>query len=54
MREALASWTMRKLERKMIDAFDLWCWRRLLRVTWIDRKTKVWVIDNIKPEWIVG
>ena len=45
------SWTMRKLERKMIDAFELWCWRRLLRVTWIDRKTNVWVIDNIKPEW---
>ena len=44
------SWTMRKLERKMIDAFELWCWRHLLRVTWIDRKTNVWVIDNIKPE----
>ena len=45
------SWTMRNLERKMIDTFELWCWRRLLRVTWIDRKTNVWVIDNIKPEW---
>ena len=45
------SWTMRKLERKMIDAFELWCWRHLLRVTWIDRKTNVWIIDNIKPEW---
>ena len=45
------SWTMRKLERKMIDAFELWCWRRLLRVTWIDRKTHVWIIDNTKPEW---
>ena len=43
------SWTMRKLERKIIDAFELWCWRHLLRVTWIDRKTHVWVIDNIKP-----
>ena len=42
---------MRKLERKMIDAFELWCWRRLLRVIWTDRKTNVWVIDNIKPEW---
>ena len=40
------SWTMRKLERKMIDAFELWCWRRLLRVTWIDRKTNVWIIDS--------
>ena len=45
------SWIMRKLERNMIDAFELWCWRRLLRVTWTDRKTNVWVIDNIKPEW---
>ena len=45
------SWTMRKLERKMIDAFELWCWRRLLRVTWTDRNTNVWVINNIKPEW---
>ena len=45
------SWTMRKLERKMIDAFELWCWRHLLRVTWTDRKTNVWVFDNIKPEW---
>ena len=45
------SWTMRKLERKMIDSFELWCWRRLLRVTWIDRKINVRVIDNIKPEW---
>ena len=42
---------MRKLERKMIDAFELWCWKRLLRVTWTDRKTNVWVIDNIKLEW---
>ena len=45
---------MRKLKRKMIDAFELWCWRRLLRVTWTDRKTNVWVIDNIKPEWTLA
>ena len=45
------SWTMRQLERNMIDAFELWCWRRLIRITWTDRKTNVWVIDNIKPEW---
>ena len=44
--------TMRKLER-MIDAFELWCWKRLLRVTWTDIKTNVWVIDNIKPEWML-
>ena len=45
------SWTMRKLERKMINAFELWCWIRLLRLTSTDRKTHIWVIDNIKPEW---
>ena len=45
------SWTMRHFERKIIDAFELWYWRRLLRVTWTDRKTNVWVIGNIKPEW---
>ena len=42
---------MRKVERKMTDAFELFCWRRLIRVTWANRKTNVWVIDNIKPEW---
>ena len=45
------SWTMRKLERKMIDPFELWCRKWLLRVTWTDRKTNILVIDNIKPEW---
>ena len=33
------SWTMRKRERKKIDAFELWCWRRLLRVSWRERRT---------------
>ena len=42
-------WTMRKLDRQMIDYFELWCWRRLLRVIWTDRKKNIWVIDNIKP-----
>ena len=37
------TWTMRKHERMKIDAFELWCWRRVLRVSWI--------IENIKPEW---
>ena len=35
----------------MIDAFELWYWRRLLRVTLTDRKTTLWVSDNIKLEW---
>ena len=44
------TWTMRKHERRKIDAFELWCWRRVLRVSWMERKTNIWIIDNIKPE----
>ena len=44
-------WPMRKHERMKIDAFELWCWRRVLRVSWMDRKTNIWIIENIKPEW---
>ena len=33
------TWTMRKTERKKIDAFELWCWRRVMRVSWMERKT---------------
>ena len=45
------TWTMRKHERRKIDAFELWCWRRVLRVSWMERKTNIWIIENIKPEW---
>ena len=45
------TWTMRKHERRMIDAFELWSWRRVLRVSWMERKTNIWIIKNIKPEW---
>ena len=34
------SWTVRKAKRRKIDAFELWCWRRLLRVPWTARKSK--------------
>ena len=40
-----------KHERRKIDAFELWCWIRVLRVSWMERKTNIWVIENIKPEW---
>ena len=46
-------WTMRKHERRKIDAFELRCLRRVLRVSWMERKTNIWIIDNIKPEWTV-
>ena len=45
------TWTMRKHARRKIDAFELWCWRRVLRVSWTERKTNIWIIGNINPEW---
>ena len=42
---------MRNHERRKIDAFELWCWRRVLRVSWMEKKTNIWIIENIKPEW---
>ena len=42
---------MRKAERKKIDAFEMWCWRQVMRVSWMERKTNVRVLENIKPEW---
>ena len=42
---------MRKHERRKIDAFELWCWRRILSVSWMERKTNISIIENIKPEW---
>ena len=45
------TWTMRKHERRKIDAFELWFWRRVLRVSWMERKTNMSIIENIKPEW---
>ena len=42
------SWTMKKVERRRIDAFELWCWRRLLRVPWIARRS---ILKEISPEY---
>ena len=44
------SWTVRKKERKRIDAFGLWTWRRMLRTPWTDRKTNASIIDEVKPK----
>ena len=44
-------WTMKNHERRKIDAFELWCWRIVLRVSWMERKTNIWITENIKPEW---
>ena len=44
------SWTIRKAEHRRIDAFELWCWRRLLRVPWIARRSNRSILKDISPE----
>jgi hypothetical protein len=44
------SWTVRKKERKIIDAFELWAWRRILRVPWTERRTNFSVLEEVKPK----
>ena len=43
------SWTVKKAERRKIDAFELWCWRRLLRVPWIVRRSNQSILKEISP-----
>ena len=45
------SWTIRKAERQRIDAFELWCLRRLLRVPWTARRSNQSVLKEISPEY---
>ena len=45
------SWTIKKAERRRIDAFELWCWRRLLSVPWTGRKSNQSVLKEINPEY---
>ena len=45
------SWTIKKAERQRIDAFDLWCWRRLLRVPWIPRRSNQSILKEISAEY---
>ena len=44
------SWTMKKTEHQRIDAFELWCWRRLLRVPWTARRSNQFILKEIGPE----
>ena len=44
------SWTLKKAECQRIDAFKLWCWRRILRVPWTARKSKQSILREINPE----
>ena len=42
-------WTLKKAERRRIDAFELWCWRRLLRVPWTSRRSSQSILKEINP-----
>ena len=48
------SWTIKKAEHQIIDAFELWCWRRLLRVPWTARRTNQSVLKETNPEYSLG
>ena len=45
------SWTIKKAEHKRIDAFELWCWRILLRVPWTARRSNQSILKKINPEY---
>ena len=45
------SWTIKKAEHRTIDAFELWCWRRLLRVPWTARRSNQSILKEINPEY---
>ena len=45
------SWTIKRAERRRTDAFELWCWRRLLRVPWTARRSNRSILKEISPEY---
>ena len=47
------SWTIMKAERRRIDAFELWCWRRLSRVSWTARRSNQSILKEISPEYLL-
>ena len=47
------SWTIKKAEHIRIDAFELWCWRRLLRVPWTARRSNQSILKEINPEYLL-
>ena len=49
VRYGCESWTVRKAERRRIDALELWCWRRLLRVSWTARRSNQSILKEISP-----
>ena len=51
VRYGCESWTIKKAECRRIDAFELWCWRRLLRVPWTARRSNQSILKEISPEY---
>ena len=51
VRYGCESWTIKKAEHRRIDAFELWCWRRLLRVPWTARRSNQSILKEINPEY---
>ena len=45
------SWTIKKAEHQRIDAFEVWCWRRFLRVPWTTRRSNQSIVKDISPEY---
>ena len=45
------SWTVKKAELQRIDAFELWCWRRLLKVPWTARRSNQSILSEVNPEY---
>ena len=45
------SWTIKKAEHRRIDAFELWCWRRFLRIPWTARRSNQSIVKEISPEY---
>ena len=48
------SWTIKKAEHQRIDEFELWCWRRFLRVPWTAKRSNHLIIKEINPEYSLG
>ena len=44
-------WTVKKAKRPRVDAFELWCWRRLLRIPWTERRSSQSILKEISPEY---
>ena len=51
VRYGCESWTVKKAEHRRIDAFELWCWRRLLRVPWTAKRSNQSILKEINPEY---